>query len=576
MKQVFYISLLVIAFVCFNLSGWTSPHASHCLHPRSLQVILPDGSDSVMENIKSLLISRITERCRMNTNNTGNADLKIKLKVSPELGKDGFRIATMSSGVICIAGNNYRGIIYGVGKYLRTSNYNDECFSPSKWRGQSIPEKSIRGVYFATHFGNFYQNAPVKEIERYVEDLALWGFNSLIVWYDMHHFNGFDDPEAISFRKRLESILKKAHSLDLEVGFTVIANEGYANSPVELRAVPGGSRGGNYPQVICPGKPGGMEYILKNMGDLFEWSRDLGLDYVCIWPYDQGGCGSADCQPWGTNGFLKCAEGISDLAKKKIPDIKIILSTWMFDRQEWQGLVDIMAKKNNWVDVVMAENILGATPGNLPMIGFPEISMYETFPWGGFGATPLPDHYFKQWNNVKDQLAGGFLYSEGIYEDINKVCYSGFYWNQDAEPDSSLREYIAYEYSPLEISNISRVIATLEKNHHFRWWPGELDGIKLQMDWFPSKNIAPQKDIGAEDAYRLMTEINGELPERVRQSWRWRILYIRTMLDAELKMNGGTPNKKCIDGFRELMKIYHTSAQTDPALKPPVPFSKNE
>jgi hypothetical protein len=43
------------------------------------------------------------------------------------------------------------------------------------------------------------------------------------------------------------------------------------------------------------------------------------------------------------------------------------------------------------------------------------------------------------------------------------------------------------------------------------------------------------------------------------------------MLDAELKMNGGSPNQQCIKGFKELMSIYHTTEKSDPVIKPPIP-----
>ena len=51
-------------------------------------------------------------------------------------------------------------------------------------------------MYFASHFHNFYHDAPVEAVERYVGELALWGINALMVWYDMHHFTGIDDPAA--------------------------------------------------------------------------------------------------------------------------------------------------------------------------------------------------------------------------------------------------------------------------------------------------------------------------------------------------------------------------------------------
>jgi hypothetical protein len=114
------------------------------------------------------------------------------------------------------------------------------------------------------------------------------------------------------------------------------------------------------------------------------------------------------------------------------------------------------------------------------------------------------------------------------------------------------------------------VIHILEQNHHWRWWPDMLKDIKLTLDWFPCKGAKLQEDPGAEQAYAIMQTVDRKLPSRAKSSWRWRTLYIRTMLDAELKANRGYPNEKCNEGFRELAKIYHTSSKTDPCLRPPV------
>jgi len=537
---------------------------------KAVRVVLPGKPGPVMANIVSVFARRVRTRCGAKVITQGDAALTIELAIEPGIGAEGFRIADGKDGVIRIIGNDQRGVLYGVGKFLRTSRYGRVGFTPGSWRGTSVPEKSVRGMYFATHFGNYYHTAPVEEVERYIEDLALWGVNCFVVWYDMHHFQGVDDPEAVAFRKRLKRFMQAAGRLGVGAGLVVIGNEAYGDSPKELRAAPGGGRGGYYPVAVCPNKPGGMEYILKILGDHLDWSRDLKPEYVWIWPYDQGGCGCATCQPWGSNGFLKCAKKISGMARKKLPGVKIILSTWMLDKAEWQGLDRDLMANSDWADMILSEYPRGPAPGKLPMVGFPEISMHGTFPWGGFGATPLPKRCRNQWRGKKDKLEGGFPYSEGIYEDITKVVCAGLYWNAKTPIEEILTEYIAYEYSPGAIAAVLKVITTLESNHHMRWWPGELEGVKLTMNWFPSKGAKPQADPGAEEAYAAVKAVDAKLPEWARKAWRWRILYVRAMLDAELKANGGSPNEACVRGFRELMRIYHTTEKSDPAVRPPI------
>ena len=50
-------------------------------------------------------------------------------------------------------------------------------------------------MYLATHFRNFYHRAPIQEVEAYIEDLALWGYNAITVWFDRHHYSSIHDPK---------------------------------------------------------------------------------------------------------------------------------------------------------------------------------------------------------------------------------------------------------------------------------------------------------------------------------------------------------------------------------------------
>ena len=312
--------------------------------------------------------------------------------------------------------------------------------------------------------------------------------------------------------------------------------------------------------------------MLENHARLFDWCAGLEPRYLWLWPYDSGGCGCAKCRPWGSNGFLAVGEPLAALARDRLPGVQIVLSTWFFDDGEWRGLEGALAGREPWFDYIMAEErwlARPAMPGSVPAVGFPEISMHETFPWGGFGATPLTRRARSQWDAVKDRSAGGFPYSEGIYEDVTKAVYAQLYWS-DRAVDDTLREYIAFEYSPDVVDEVLEVIDTLERNHRFRWWPGKLEGVKLAQNWFPSRGAQPQADPGAEEAYAAMQRADARLPPRARRSWRWRQLYLRALLDAELKGNGGRPNARCDEAFAELIEIYHAH-NAEPHVRPPLP-----
>jgi len=559
------LAALVILMVASQACGVSSPEAT-----KSVLLALPLQAGLVIENIGQVFARQIQQRCEAKVVMGGKAPLTVEFAVVKGIGAEGYRIEDRRGGGVRIVGNDERGLLYGVGKFLRTSRYDQGGFTAGDWRGISVPQKPIRGIYFATHFNNFYHDAPVEEVQRYVEDLALWGFNVIAVWYDMRYAgNGYDDPAAVTFRARLHAIGESAKRLGLDVALIMMANESYQNSPAALRADTHGMRGAVYPWNICPSKPEGMNYILQVLGQEFDWSADLNPRYTILWPYDAGGCGCAECRPWGSNGFLKAAKPVAALARQKVPETKIILSTWFFDQGEWQGLDKAFASNLPFADFILAEGTTRPMPGKLPMVGFPEISMHETFPWGGFGATPLTARAEKQWNAVKKSSSGGFPYSEGIYEDVTKAVISQLYWN-DRPAAETLREYAAFEYSPKAVDEIVKVVDTLEKNHHWRWWPGELEGVKLDLNWFPSRGAKPRADPDAEEAYATMQRIDGLLTPQAKKAWRWRQLYLRALLDSELKTNGGKPNERCNEAFAELIQFYH-AAHANPAVRPPLP-----
>ncbi|NLE41828.1 MAG: hypothetical protein GX615_08365 [Lentisphaerae bacterium] len=392
---------------------------------------MPEAASPMVVRVGDVFARQIARRCPARIVASGPAPLIVALAVEPGIGAEGFRIEDRSGGGVKIVGNDTRGLLYGVGKFLRASRYERDGFVPGSWRGSSVPWKPVRGIYFATHFHNFYHEAPVEEIEDYVEDLALWGFNELLVWYDLHHFNGPDDPEAVAFRERLRAVMATARRIGMDVSLGVIGNEGYADSPEALRATPGAGRGGYYPCGVCPSRPEGMAYLLETMGITFDWVADLSPRSIWVWPYDQGSCGCEACRPWGSQGFMTCVERIGGLARAKLPGAKLAVSTWFMDPQEIAAVMERLSRQPGLADRLIVEGPVPAAVAalGLPVVGFPEIGMHETFPWGGFGATPLPARAQLQWDRVKSQVAGGFPYSEGIYEDITKAVYSQFYWS---------------------------------------------------------------------------------------------------------------------------------------------------
>ncbi|MDP4134193.1 MAG: hypothetical protein Q8882_09290, partial [Bacillota bacterium] len=288
------------------------------------------------------------------------------------------------------------------------------------------------------------------------------------------------------------------------------------------------------------------------------------------WPYDEGGCGCKDCRPWGANKYCDGCIGVREETLKLYPNAKFIVSTWTFDMPddegEYEGLYKRLKGDMSWVDYLMVD-AHGDFPHYpleheliKPVVNFPEISMWALSPWGGFGASPLPERFQKLWDSSKRILSGGMPYSEGIYEDISKIQCVSYYWEPDRNYRDILAEYISYEYSNEVVDDVIEMIACIEKNH-----TAVSDGKK------PDLNLALH-------GKTLADSVNECLCERAKKAWRWRILYIRGILDYKrysryiendnresetldklIKFSGEylIEDRKAQELFKELQGYYH-------------------
>ncbi len=491
------------------------------------------------------------------------------------IGAEGFTISRSGAArrpIWRITGNDERGLLYGVGKFLRGCQFAGDA---GNWRyageqGKWRPKLAVRGMYFATHFHNYYHEAPLGDVERYVEDLALWGCNAISVWFDMHHYTGIHDPAARKMIARLHAILKAANAVGIGAGLTTLANEAYHTSPKNLRADP-------YPHhfkvEICPSKPEGLALILKWRQEMLKAFAGLELDYFLIWPYDQGGCKCPECKPWGGNGFVRNAAAVGALVRRAFPKTKIVVSTWEFGEwegdPEWDRFYAALAKqgKPGWVDYIMAEGhgdfppyiLKHGAPGGYPLLNFPEISMSGMSPWGGYGANLQTRRLQKVWQSCRKMLAGGFPYSEGIYEDLNKVVCLQLYWDPERPVADIVREYAAAEFSPAVTEEVAGAVNQLDRNMGH-----ELVSVERLCKWrdkFAKQTRSTSvlytlKKIRKPEApVKLLEEAARTMPAAARQSWRFRLLWLRAALDLELTRSRGVPTDKSDGYFEELCRL---------------------
>ena len=478
---------------------------------------------------KRVMLNSICERIPVEFTKDG---LTIVFGIDNRIGvAESYQIEHVDS-VWYITGSDVLGLFFGIGKFLHTATWSDSDFVPNPPKGVVLPDCSYRVIYFSVHAYNWYHMAPTEDLEKYLEELLLWGYNGIHLCVPIMNLHSFDEPLFHEAVEKTKTIYRLAKKLGMRRSFGIVPNQGLLSAPEEYNAEPVTRPRPNNGRNLCPSKPGVVDYLKECWFKMFETYKDIEMDYFMPWPYDEGGCTCEKCSPWGAKAYCDLCILAYKEAKKLFPNAKFVVSTWLFDQPddqgEYAGLYERLQGDMAWVDYIMVDNHADFPTYPLehdvikPIINFPEISMWKLFPWGGYGANPLPEHFQEIWDSSKHVLKGGQPYSEGIYEDISKIQFIGYYWDKERHWKDILAEYINYEYQADVCEDVLEIMACIERNH-------VIAGDNLVPDYNASDRAA-----------ELAILVDNRLNERAKKSWRWRVLYIRAILD-----------KKRYDDFKE-------------------------
>ena len=489
-----------------------------------------DKNDEILSNIARVVGKRLPE------------NTEITLVIDKSMGKWDSKIEDC-----VISAGAYPQLLDAAGRFLRNPEVSGEFRS----------NKEICGIYFASHNENYYVSAPLEELFDYMEELALWGMNTIGLWFDLFYYKDMEDGKE--FADRMKKIINFAKAIGIRISMVNLANEAFNTSPKELRADWTCGHDGyinplndHYHVEICPSKPGGMEKILEYRKAWLEVFKDAAPDAISMGPYDEGGCTCTDCAPWGSNGYLRCVEAITPLIKEYMPDTEINLSTWQFGTFTGNnGEFDAMAKALK--DGRFPEcKYVGADPYyqayayeidmHRPLTAGFEISMCDTVPWGGYGTNPVPKRIITSWKKYGHLHIGGCPYSEGLYEDLNKVIMLRLY-RDNQDPEITIREYLRYEFKLQGemLEKTANAIIDMEETLYRDFKDGH---------YYPVHN--PEK---IPEIEKTILEVNEKLPENIRNTKRWRYIYLRAVIDGELYRNDFNRNEKLIEYFSELVEM---------------------
>ncbi len=506
----------------------------------------------------------------------------VTVTLSPVMDSDSFSL-TPADGGVQIAAGSLCTLYAGLGYFLLHSTFDWKGgFTPAELPVYHKQTSSLRGMYLASHFYNFWHVAPMEEVIPFLEDIALWGGNTLMLCLAPQHYTSLSTPEAKAMIARLKNLFAAAGEMGLAPALILLSNTGFKDSPAHLSA-PWAQQGSyitpNYAELhteICPSKEGGLEEIDRQHREFFAAFADVDIRYFTYFVYDEGGCTCPDCEPWSTNGVMRVWDRTEPILRECFPDAKIVFSTWHFDRHLKNEGSDFYARLARGeypsFDYVMAIHgdgqlmncvIEQGCPADRRIIDFPEISMWGAKPWGGFGANPIPmrlDNFFRA---AEGRLDGGFPYSEGFWENINEfLClthYSGWY----ESTEDALRAYLRFHFGLTDTAEMVRGIQLMETT----LWRGD-DKLENGRRRFPIRLPAAVSTV-----YRIVTATDETLPEVARRDPRWRILYLRAVIDYDLWQHNYMPSEAPLarEAMAELTNLYHAhDPRIQRAVRPPM------
>jgi len=425
------------------------------------------------------------------------------LEDGQSLGKEGFQLLIKENAIL-VTGNDPRGVLYGIGKLLRTLRMKPGSISvPEDLDITTCPRYPIRGHQLGYRpKTNAYDAWSHAQFDQYIRELALFGANSIEI------IPPRTDDDLTSPHMKLapiEMMIKQSEIID-SYGMDVWI--WYPNM------------GNDYTH------PDSIREELQEREDIF--SKMKRIDVVFVPGGDPG-----DLHP---DVLFTWLNKVAKVLNKYHPKAKIWVSPQAFrPTKEW---FDAFYRNVNlrhpwfggvvfgpWVKTPLPE-IRKIVDPEIPIRRYPDIThsiscQYPVKDWDLAFAMTLGRECYnprpvaeKVIHNVLDEFAGGSIsYSEGINDDINKFIWSDQDWNPETPVIETLREYGRFFIHPDVSEGIAKGILALERN-----WQGPLianESVEITLKQW--KNMEKQ------------------IPADVVKNYRFQMGLLRAYYDAYIR-----------------------------------------
>lgn len=410
--------------------------------------------------------------------------------------RDRFEVTT-DGAAITVRARGIRGLIYGIGLFLRKTEYRDGTVTLiADIDGEYIPEKKIRGHQLGYRpLSNTYDRWNVNDYVRAYLDIMYFGANTV------EHIPGKKDERrgnelmTLGENELLFAASEKADEFDLDVSLWYPNSEDSTEEAIDNRkyVFDGAKR---IDAVFPPGgDPGSLPSDeLVSRCKVFKKMLTESHPNAEMWPSAQ----APHIENWGES-FLSELERTFD------------------------GIDGIVTGPNHAFPL---EELRRRLPSRFPIRFYPDITHnlrcehpvhFDRDDWnyalaasnGREAINPRPEEYRLLHTLMSPYTAGSVSYSEGVNDDVNKAVWSALEWDKNAKTYDIVEDYARLFFFGVDTRAAADGIFGLEKN-----WEG-----------------APENNPQIENTLRTFTEISQNTPS-VNGNWRFLLCLFRAQTDA--------------------------------------------
>ncbi|MEX2567180.1 MAG: hypothetical protein WD431_14655, partial [Cyclobacteriaceae bacterium] len=522
-------SLFLFVFVCIN-SAYAQPKNNFYDFSRA-HIITVDGLNNVEQAAVEMLVEEIETRATHQLpvsstwpdssipvivvgtkdffNNSGPYTRDV-LQGKEDHEPEGFTIQfekdKRQAPTVFILGNDARGILFGVGYFLRkismypsVGNTPGKLLVPNDIKIDTHPVVDVRGHQLGYRPKvNSYDGFTVDMWEQYIRDLIVFGVNAIEI---MPPHTDDDDDGPMFPHPQMEMMIQMndllvKYGLDTWIWYPLMHGD-YSKSEITEKSLEENER---------------------------VFSQLARVDAVFIPGGDPG-----HTHP---NDLFSYLEKEAKILHKYHPGAEIWVSPQGFDGEWFDLFLQLIREEPEWLTGIAhgpwirldIDGLREVVPDRYPIRRYPDIThtidaQYFMRDWdyahvathGREPINPRPLDQAAVFHSANLENYDAFItYSEGVNDDVNKTIWSGLGWNPDAEVNDILRDYSRYYIGPDYEDDFAKMLLGLEEN-----WLGPLIG----------NNSVTSNHL------KLQTMEEQALPS-VRLNWRFQQVQYRSYYDA--------------------------------------------